>query len=82
MTERNDAKLRKQVEFWREDLAWLEKTHPGASLSWLVNLLIHSYREVCDNPETYNKYIEDLTIFSVTKVSAAQSRAEIKETYK
>lgn len=49
---RNEFKERKQVEFWKDDLEWFSKTHGDAKLSWIVNLLFHSYREVCeDSPQ-------------------------------
>lgn len=50
--ERNPFKIRKQVELHKEDYEWFVKTHGDAKLSWIVNLLFHTYRTEYENVKT------------------------------
>jgi hypothetical protein len=53
MDKRQKFKIRKQVEVWKEDYEWYLRTHgtetKPASLSHIVNILLHAYRTGCEN---------------------------------
>lgn len=55
MSQRNERKIRKQVEILRSDWEWLISHHHGATPSWFYNLFLHCYRTVCENPSEFIK---------------------------
>ncbi len=45
--------IRKEITLSKENVQWYEETH-GSSLSWILNLLLESYREaVTKTPKDY-----------------------------
>lgn len=50
---RQEYKIRKQVEVPISDFEWLQTKFHGASLNWVTSLLLHAFREVCENPTEY-----------------------------
>ena len=44
-------KIKKFVELDRANLEWFEATHPTSSLWWLLNSLLQSYRDSCEEHE-------------------------------
>lgn len=74
MSDRNPNKIRKQVEIWTPDYEWFQKHFHGASLSWITNMMLHSFREVCENPTKYQ-----LTEVDGISLSLAASIALKKE---
>lgn len=39
-------KSRKNVELASQDLIWFQEAYPDGSLSWLLTLLLHSFRQI------------------------------------
>ena len=77
MTERSQNKIRKQVEIWANDYDWFLKAFHGASLSWITNMMLHSFREVCENPSKYQ--LTEVDGISLSLAASARLKKELDE---
>jgi len=78
MTQRSPYKTRKQIEIPKDDYEWFLLRHPGASLSWLMTLLLHSYRTVCEDKGSINR-LDSLTPDKLTEIAAKDIREAISD---
>ena len=39
-------KSRKTVELSAQDLIWFQEAYPEASLSWILTMLLHNFRQI------------------------------------
>lgn len=78
MSERSEFKTRKQVEVWKDDFEWFKRTHgQEASFSWLTSILLHAYREVCENPDKYG--LTSVTPDKLTTAASLTIKEELDE---
>lgn len=77
MSERNQNKTRKQVEIWTEDYRWFQENFHGASLSWITNMMLHAFREVCENPSKYK--LQEVDGISLALAASAKLKEELDQ---
>jgi len=78
---RSESKIRKHVEFSKDDYEWFIATHHvgddtlRTGFSAVIAMLLHNYRTVCENPADFP--LTGVALIDTTKEAAKETKKEL-----